>query len=73
MYSEVFNCYCEGEMIEVCKECERSLQEYIDSLSIDDDMATIKIQRKETECEDILMREAQKLQIRHSESIFSWK
>lgn len=57
-YSEVFNCYYVGDMIQVCKDCERSLQEYIDSLAIDDDMATIKIQRKEGECEELLMREA---------------
>lgn len=57
-YSEVFNRHYVGDMIQVCKDCERSLQEYIDSLAIDDDMATIKIQRKESECEELLMREA---------------
>lgn len=57
-YSEVFDCYYVGEMIDVCKQCERSLQRYIDSLSYDDDMATLKIQRKEGECEEILEREA---------------
>lgn len=57
-YSEVFNCYYVGDMIQVCKDCEKSFKEYINSLSIDDDMATIKIQRKEGECEELLMREA---------------
>lgn len=57
-YSEVFNCYYVGDMIQVCKDCEKSFKEYVDSLAIDDDMATIKIQRKESECEELLMREA---------------
>lgn len=73
-YSEIFQCYCEGdEMIKVCKECEKRFRRYIKSLKLDDDMATLKIQRKESDMYEILEREAERLKMSHSGSVLRWK
>lgn len=59
-HSEILNCTYVGEMAEVCREYERALEEYVESLDYSDPMMTLRIQAKESYFERKLKEEALK-------------